>query len=221
MLQPSTITFLKELKRNNNKPWFDENRKRYEAAKENFALFIDDVIRGLSKKDVAIAHIKARDCLFRINRDVRFSKNKQPYKTNFGAYINNQGKKSMTAGYYFHLEPGDSFVGGGVWQPPTDVLAKLRQEIDYNLADFEKIISAKPFKSLYGGLVAEEGQTLARVPKGYEANNPAAAYLKHKSFVVLHHISDTVLTGKTLIAQTLRAFEAVIPFNQFFNNAFV
>lgn len=219
MLQPSTIKFLKDLKLNNNKPWFDENRKQYEAARQNFAAFIDQVIQTFAKKDPTIAHLKAKDCMFRINRDIRFSKDKTPYKTNFGAFINSEGKKSMTAGYYFHLSPGDSFAGGGMWQPPVEVLAKLRQEIDYNLKDFKKILSSKKFKETYGGLSVEEGQVLQRVPKGYEPDNPAAEYLKFKSFVAIRNINDDSLIGKSLSAQLHSAFEALMPLNAFLNNA--
>ncbi len=219
MLQSSTLQFLKDLKLNNNKPWFDDNRKDYENARKDFAAFIDTVIQKFSKTDPAIAHLSAKDCMFRINRDIRFSKDKTPYKTNFGAFINSEGKKSMTPGYYFHLEPGASFTGGGMWQPPADMLAKVRQEIDYNLADFEKIILSKKFKTTYGGLSVEEGYVLTRVPKGYEPDNPAAEYLKHKSFVALSNIGDADLTSKTLVTKVAAAFETLLPLNNYLNNA--
>jgi len=149
MVQASTIQFLKDLKKNNNKPWFDLNRKRYEEAKTDFANFVQQVIDAHSKKDKTISALKAKDCMFRINRDVRFSKDKSPYKTNFGASINKGGKKAFsTAGYYFHLEPGQCFVGGGIYQPMPDELKKVRQEIDYNFKDFTKIIQSKKFKAL-------------------------------------------------------------------------
>ncbi len=153
MLQPSTLKFLKDLKKNNNKPWFDANRKRYEESKIDFANFIQNVIDAHSKKDKSISSLKAKDCLFRINRDVRFSKDKSPYKTNFGASINKGGRKAMnSAGYYFHLEPGQLFIGGGVYQPMPPELNKLRQEVDYCFDEFKKIIGAKKFKSVYGDL---------------------------------------------------------------------
>ena len=116
MLQNSTIKFLKDLKKNNNKPWFDTNRKRYEDAKNDFENFIQAVIDAYGKKDKTIASLKAKDCVFRIYRDVRFCKDKTPYKTNFGASMNKGGKKVTGAGYYFHLEPGQLFLGGGILQ---------------------------------------------------------------------------------------------------------
>ena len=125
----------------------------------------------------------------------------------------------MTPGYYFHLEPGASFTGGGMWQPPADMLAKVRQEIDYNLSEFEKIILNKKFKSTYGPLAVEDGQVLTRVPKGYEADNPAAEYLKHKSFIAIMDVPDNDLTDKKLITKVCNAFETLLPLNNFLNKA--
>src|SRR6187455_1906492 len=185
MLQPATLKFLKDLKKNNNKPWFEAHRKEYEAAKIDFAAFIQSVIDKHSKTDPTIKSTVAKDCMFRINRDVRFSKDKSPYKTNMGAYINRGGKKSVFAGYYFHCEPGQCFVGGGLWMPMPPELNKVRQEIDYNFDAFKKIIGAKKFRSVYKDLSRDAEYVLTRVPKGYDADNPAAGYLKLKSFVAL------------------------------------
>ena len=152
MLHPATLKFLKYLKKNNNKPWFDAHRKEYEAAKADFSSFVQLVIDKHSKSDPTIKSIAAKDCMFRINRDIRFSKDKSPYKTNMGAYINRGGKKSLFGGYYFHCEPGQSFTGGGLWMPMPPELNKVRQEIDYNFAAFKKIIGSKKFKSVYKDL---------------------------------------------------------------------
>ena len=220
MLQPSTLKFLKDLKKNNNKPWFDANRKRYEAAKTDFANFIQQVIDLYGKKDKSIAPLKAKDCMFRINRDVRFSKDKSPYKTNFGASINKGGKKAMnTAGYYFHLEPGQLFVGGGLYQPMPPELNKVRQEVDYCFDEFKKITSSKKFKSVYKDLDKSKEFTLSRVPKGYEADNPAADYLKLKSFIAFRLLSDKEATSKPLLKITVDSFEALSPLINFLNRA--
>lgn len=216
MLQPSTIKFLKDLKKNNNKPWFEKNRSVYENARADFAKFIQAVINQLGKKDVTINNLVAKDCMFRINRDVRFAKDKSPYKSNFGASINKGGKKAdTTAGYYFHLSPGSSFMGGGIWMPEPNALKKVRQEIDYNYSDFKKIIDAKKFKSVYGDLSRASEYTLSRVPKGYEADNPAADYLKMKSYVALAEIKDVDLTSKDLVKKTVASFEALQPLVEF------
>jgi uncharacterized protein (TIGR02453 family) len=132
MLEPQTLKFLADLGRNNNKPWFDEHRAQYEAARIDFQNFITLLIADLQRTDPGIGGLTARDCLFRINRDVRFSNDKSPYKPNMGASIKSGGRKSPFAGYYFHLEPGKSFVGGGLWMPDAEALKKVRQEIYYN-----------------------------------------------------------------------------------------
>lgn len=219
MLEPATLTFLKALKKNNNKDWFDKNRKTYESAKADFAGFLQEVIHQFGKKEPSVSGLLAKNCMFRINRDVRFSKDKSPYKTNIGGYINSGGKKSILAGYYFHCEPGQAFMGGGLWMPMPPELSKIRQEIDYNYADFKKILASKKFKTVYGDLSRSAEYTLTRVPKGYEADNPAAEYLKLKSFVALAPIKDADLTSKDLIKKTVAAFEALQPLVHFINHA--
>ena len=220
MLQSSTLKFLKDLKKNNNKPWFDANRKRYEEAKKDFELFIQQVIDVHGKKDKTITSLKARECLFRINRDIRFSKDKTPYKTNFGASINKGGKKAFsTAGYYFHLEPGEAFVGGGIYQPMPEELRKVRQEIDYNFKEFKNIIGSKKFKSVYGDLDKSDEFLLSRVPKGYEADNPASEYLRLKSYIAFERLTDSDLTSKTLVKKATDAFQTLQPFIDFVNGS--
>jgi uncharacterized protein (TIGR02453 family) len=217
MLQVSTLKFLKDLKKNNNKPWFDANRKQYESAKADFANFIDTVIDKYSKKDASIVHLKAKDCMFRINRDVRFSKDKSPYKSNMGASINKGGKKSMMAGYYFHLQPGDSFTGGGLYMAMPDQLKNIRQEIDYSWKEFHKIISSKSFKNVYGDLYMGDDMKLTRPPKGYEADNPAIEYIKLKSWIGFHKLTDADLTSKELLKKTITSFEVLKPLLDFLN----
>jgi uncharacterized protein (TIGR02453 family) len=219
MIQFSTIKFLKELKGNNNKPWFDANRGKYEHAKKDFEQFIQSLIDQHAKKDSSIKELKAKDCMFRINRDIRFSKDKSPYKTNFGASINRGGKKSVLAGYYFHLEPAESFVGGGIWMPMPLELRKARQEIDYNLEAFKKIVGSKKFKSVYGKLSSGEDISLSKVPQGFEKDNPAADFLKLKSFLAMKKLGDRDITAKDLDKEALAAFDALQPFIEFFNRA--
>ena len=219
MLQPSTIKFLKDLKKNNNKPWFDAHRPQYETAKQDFAEFIQLLIDKQGTKDNTIASMKAKECMFRINRDVRFAKDKSPYKSNFGASIIKGGKKSIFAGYYFHCEPGQSFAGGGMYIPTPEDLKKIRQEIDYNLVDFKKIIGSKKFKAIFGDLDRSDEFLLSRVPKGYESDNPAAEYLKLKSFITFVPLSDKDLTSKVLVKKTLEAFETLQPLLNFLNEA--
>jgi uncharacterized protein (TIGR02453 family) len=219
MLQAATLKFLKDLQKNNNKPWFEAHRKQYEEAKNDFAAFIQTIIDKHGKKDEGIAHLKAKDTTFRINRDVRFSKNKLPYKDNMGAYMARGGKKSLFGGYYFHCQPGRNFAGGGLWMPMPPELSKVRQEIDYNFAEFKKIIGSKKFKAVYGDLSQDAEYVLTRVPKGYEADNPAAEYLKMKSFVAMISLKDTDLTSKGLLKKTLASFETLQPLLEFINES--
>ena len=220
MLQSSTIKFLRDLKKNNNKPWFDAHRNDYDNARSDYAQFIQKVIDLQAKNDPSLRNVVAKDCLFRMNRDIRFSKDKTPYKTNFGASIKKEGKKAIhIPGYYFHLEPGNSFAGGGLYNRMTEELKKVRQEIDYNLDAFKRIIGSKKFREVYGGLSKDAEYVLSRVPKGYEADNPAAEFLKMKSFVAMTPIKDAELSSKDLLKKVSTAFETLQPMLTFINQS--
>ncbi len=219
MLQKSTLKFLKDLKKNNDKSWFDAHRPAYDDARQDFEMFIRKVLAHHSKKDKDLIDLEAKKCLFRINRDVRFSKNKAPYKNNLAASLDRGGKKSGFAGYYFHLEPGRSFMGAGIWQPEPPVLKKIRQEIDYNEKEFRKILNAPSFKRIFKGLYTGEDVQLKKVPQGFEKENPAAEYLKFKSWMVLADISDEELTSSMLLPKTLEAFKQAQTFIAFLNRA--
>jgi uncharacterized protein (TIGR02453 family) len=217
MIEKSTLDFLLKLKKNNSKEWFDKNRPLYEAAKANVENYISQVLVGMASIDRRFGTLAAKKCMFRINRDVRFSKNKSPYKTNFGASLNPGGKKDPGAGYYIHIEPGSSFMGGGIYMPEPAMLQAVRQEIDYDLKGFQKTLSDKKFKKIFGGL--ETIEKLQRPPKGYDESNPAVDILKHKHFIVSATLSDKDLLSKGLVKQTVTAFEAMHPFIDFLNRA--
>lgn len=219
MLQPATLQFLADLKANNNKPWFDANRPAYEAARQDFIRFVAQLIDGLNAQDPTIAEsgLQPKQCVFRINRDIRFGPNKTPYKTNFGAWFNKGGKALASAGYYFNLEPGGSFVAGGLYMPDATVLATIRQEIDYNLAEFETLLCRADFTRYYNGLSREE--SLQRPPKGYAADNPAIEYLKLKSFTASYPLPDNALIKAGLLKQVLNGFAGLQPLVTFLNRA--
>jgi uncharacterized protein (TIGR02453 family) len=219
MLEPQTLKFLTGLKKNNNKPWFDAHRAQYEAARIDFQNFIQLVIDDLGRTDTTIAGLQARDCLFRINRDIRFSNDKTPYKANFGASIKQGGRKSPYTGYYFHLEPGRSFVGGGLWMPEPATVKAVRQEIDYNWPEFQGLITEKAFKTVYGDIYKGSDVSLSKAPKGYEPEHPALAYLKLKSFIAETPVADAELTTAALHKKTVAACKALHPFLQFINRA--
>lgn len=218
MLQQSTLRFLKQLRSNNNKPWFDNHRQEYEKVKEDFINLVQQVLDNAARFDANLQNLQHKNCVFRINRDVRFSADKRPYKNNLAAYFNKDGKKGEGAGYYLHIEPGKSFIGVGIWQPLPEVLAKIRQEIDYNLPVFKLLLKNAKFKKhFFNGLVTEN--KLSRPPKGYNDDNPAIEWIKLKSFIVTCTISDADIVKKTFSKQVADVFGAALPLVNFINKA--
>lgn len=214
MLQPATISFITKLGKNNNKNWFDEHRKEYEAAKKDFEQFVTLLHAELSKTEPGMSEQKAKDAIFRIFRDVRFSKDKTPYKDHFGAYFSRAGRKAPDAGYYIHIQPGKSFVAGGLWMPEPPLLKATRQEIDYNLKEFTGILNKPAFKKQYKKL---EGEKLKTLPQGYSADNPAIEYLKMKSFIVKAPLADKDITSKAFVQKAVKMFAVMKPLVDFLN----
>jgi uncharacterized protein (TIGR02453 family) len=218
MISSASLKFLQALKSNNNKPWFDEHRHEYEILKKEMSALCQNAINEISKFDKSIISLEPKDCTFRINRDVRFSKDKSPYKTNVGAYMAKGGKKSQFSGYYIHIESGKSMLAGGLWMPEAPKLKTARQEIDYNFTDFKKIISNKNFEKYFGKV---SGDKLVNAPKGYDDSNPALEYLKHKSWVVTHQFTDKEVLDKNFPKTIAQGAKLMFPFLQFFNQAFI
>lgn len=212
----TTFKFLKQLAKNNSKEWFDVNRKTYELCKAEFETVVKSIIDKSSAFDKGLAGLEAKKCLFRINRDIRFSKDKSPYKLNMGASMNPGGKKEMGAGYYLHVEPGKSFLAGGCYMPTPEVLAAIRQEIDYNAKDFKKILAAKDFKTYFKDLSEEE--KLKTAPKGYPKDHPDLSLLQHKHFIVVHNIKDEQIMDKNFPTYAAKVFKAMYPLNTFLRN---
>lgn len=219
MLQQATLDYIKDLSQNNNKPWFEEHRPAYLNAKDDFEKLVKDVISEFGKVDPDIAPLEAKNCIYRQYRDVRFSKDKTPYKQHMGASFDRDGRNSSFAGYYLHMEPGNkSMVGGGIWMPAGEQIKKIRQEIDYGWDEFQQIINNKDFKGIYGGL--EQGEyKLSREPKGYEKDNPAIEYLKLKSVIATQTLTDKDLVSKNLLQKILDAFTALMPLVKFINRS--
>jgi uncharacterized protein (TIGR02453 family) len=217
MITASSLQFLKALAKNNNREWFLANKNKYDLAKEHYLNFVEEVLSGIVKFDNSLAELNPKQCVFRINRDVRFSKNKDPYKTNFGASFSKGAKKINAAGYYFHLEPGACFIGGGLWMPEANDLQKVRQEIDYCFKEFNGIIQHKQFKNAFSGLSTEV--KLARPPKGYDMDNPAIEYLKLKSFTAITSLSDSDVVDKNIVKKSLVIFKTISPFIHFLNRS--
>ncbi len=218
MINKTTLQFLSLLKKNNTKEWFDANRKQYEQAKKNVKELTENFIKSIGIHDDEIGQLLTKDCTFRINRDVRFSKNKAPYKSNMSCIFSKGGKKAETAGFYVHIEPGSAFVAAGYWAPEAKKLAAVRQEIDYNFEDWRKIISSKKFKTTFEDGLSKE-DVLQRPPKGYDIENPAIEFLKLKSFIVTKKISDAELLDKNFVKNCTNIFIAVKPMLDFLNEA--
>jgi uncharacterized protein (TIGR02453 family) len=217
MLQASTLQFLTDLKANNSKAWMDDHRPAYGAAKADFVELVSQVLAGLARQNPELARLAPRKCLFSINRDVRLSADKSPYKTNLGAWFNPGGKGAPTAGYYLAVEPGASFLAGGMYLPEPAALAAIRQEIDYNLVDFERLLQAPAFRRQVESLRQEH--VLKRPPKGYQADNPAIEYLKLKTFLGSRTLADEQLLSPVLIPQLLVAYRSLTPLVQYLNRA--
>ncbi|MDR0659325.1 MAG: DUF2461 domain-containing protein [Prevotellaceae bacterium] len=217
MIQKSTIQFLKELNKNNYREWFNENKPRYEAAKENVIEVVAELIKEINKFEPSLGYPEPKKCLFRIYRDVRFSKNKEPYKTNMGAIIGPEGNtKTLKSGYYLHIEPGSSFVSCGVYMPLPPVVKAIRTAIDEDFGTFRTIINNKTFKKYFDDL-SREDDALQRVPPGFDKNSPAAEYLKLKNFYVFYQFTDKELESEDFAKNAAKVFKATKPFNDWLN----
>ncbi|MDZ4666011.1 MAG: DUF2461 domain-containing protein [Bacteroidota bacterium] len=211
----STLKFLSALKKNNNREWFEANKEKYLASKAETEVLLDKLIAGLIKFDKRISKdLIGKDYIFRIYKDVRFSKDKIPYKTNMGASISPGGRKTVIPGYYIHVEPNNCFLAGGLYGPEPDMLKAVRQEIDYNGAKFVKVLKSKPFSNYYKGL--DDWDVLKTVPKGFDKENKYLEFLKNRHFIVSTKIKDKDLENP---AKLLAAFKAMYPFLEYLRQA--
>ncbi len=217
MLHKSTIDFLKKLKKNNNRDWFNANKKLYEDARYDFEVFVFELIQKIAEFDETVSGLEPKDCMFRIYKDVRFSKDKTPYKTNFGAAINKGGRKLSIAGYYIHISPDEYFLGSGLYMPAPDKLLAVRNSIAAKSAKFKSIVEGKEFKKNFGKLW--NGDTLKTVPKGFDKEHPMAEYLKLKSFICDHTVKEEKALAKNYGDYIAKIFKTAKPFNDFLNDA--
>ncbi|MGN7823657.1 DUF2461 domain-containing protein [Chitinophaga sp. 22536] len=210
----SVLHFLKDLEKNNNREWFTANKNSYTSAREDCASFVEELIKEMSGFDPSIGNVDAQKSLFRIYRDTRFSANKDPYKTNFGASIG-----SGHAGYYLHIQPGQSFLAGGIYMLDNTQLKELRKEISYNADAFKKIILGKNFRDHFGGL--SEDDKLKRVPLGFDKDDPMAEYLKLKHFVAVRPVTDKELLENDAPKKFAAIYKCLKPLNDFLNAPFL
>ncbi len=218
MLHKSTFDFLKKLKKNNNRDWFNANKKLYEDARYDFEVFVFELIQKIAEYDESVSGLEPKDCMFRIYKDVRFSKDKTPYKTNFGASINRGGRKAPdAAGYYVHISPGECFIGSGLYYPMPEKLAAVRNKIAGDFKSFKKIVENKDFKKHYKKLWQEHA--LKTAPKGFDKQHPAMEYLKLKSFIAGHNVKPEKALSKNYADYIAKVFVSVKPLNDFLNDA--
>lgn len=217
MISKETFTFLKDLKENNYKEWFDQNRMRYTELKKDFERFINVLLAEIASFDRNSAMTSAKDSIFRINRDVRFSNNKNPYKTNFGAFVAKGGRKGINAGYYVHVEPGECFLAGGIYMPSGPMLKAIRNEIFENITEFKDIINAPSFTKHFGNQFW--GEKLKTAPKGFPKDFADLDYLKYKYYTVVKNEPDKIYWRDDFINEVSIVFKAIYPLNQFLNRA--
>lgn len=199
----SLFQFLEELKQNNNREWFTENKKQFKAIEKEVKSFNEEVLSALKTHD-DVDSMK----MFRIYRDVRFSKNKEPYKTNFGCSFH-RVKPKLRGGYYVHLETEASFIAVGFWDPEKDDLLRIRKELEMDASEFKEIISNNNFKSYWGDLVGDELKT---APKGFDKEHPDIALIRKKQYIFTKKFTNNEVLSTDFIKKIGESFVAVRPF---------
>ncbi len=217
MVSNEIIPFLKEISSNNNREWFAANKHRYDKIKLAFEGFCDKLIAEIADFDNDIKIVPAKDCTFRIYRDTRFSPDKTPYKNNMGCFITPKGKNGNSAGYYFHIEPGNIMIAGGIYMPPADILKKIRSEIYYNANEFINIISDKKFVQFFGQ-IEEEGK-LKKAPKDFPADFEHIDLLKYKHYTVINAVNEDFIYKSEFLNYSIEVFKAMMPLNRFLRRA--
>lgn len=210
------LQFLQELSENNNREWFNDNRKEYEKSREKILFLTDVFINEIRKFDPEIPPMNPKDCMFRIFRDVRFSKDKRPYKTNFGSFIAKGGRKSENAGYYFHIEPSGSFIGGGIYMPQAGPLKAIRNHIEEHPEEFSAIINNPEFNAYFPKMMDHKLKT---APRGVEKDHPYIELLRYKSFAFSCPVKKEILLSDKYVETAVSAYKQLHKVNVFLNEA--
>lgn len=218
MINEQTFWFLANLNENNNRDWFLDHKSECEIAKQNVEAFADELLLKLRAIDSSISeHITGRKSVMRIYRDVRFSKDKTPYKTNFGIGFSTIGKNGNYPGYYIQIQPNNSFIAGGYWMPEAAHLKAIRQEIDYNSSQLLSIIESIDFLDFFGGISTDD--KLKTSPKGYAVDHKHIELLKLKSFTVVHNFSNEEMMNRSIIDEMTKGLSLILPLTEFIKNA--
>jgi uncharacterized protein (TIGR02453 family) len=216
-IEKATLDFVSGLQKNNDREWFNNNRKLYDAARMNFESFIQALIESISGFEPILKGLEAKSCIYRINRDTRFSNDKSPYKTNFGAFVVRGGRKNgdKFAGYYIHVEPGKSMIAGGAYMPPSPWLASIREKITEQPQVIKEILDEKDFRKYFKEL---EGEKLKKAPKGFPPDHPEIELLKYKSYLAVNEISDNQVLDSLYLDYVVKNIRAMKPLNDFLND---
>ncbi|MBE0391038.1 DUF2461 domain-containing protein [Flavobacterium sp. PL002] len=219
MLTNDSLEFLDDLKANNNRDWFIANKKKYEIFKKDYHQLVAAFLDIMKPLDPSLEMLEVKNCTFRINRDIRFSKDKSPYKSHVGVWLSSGAKGNNRAGYYVHIERGASFIAGGFYSPLPDDLKKVRKEIAFFHEDLEEIINNKIFKKEFGTFARNEKSTLKNPPRGYDKEHPAIELLKLKSFEVLQKFDINEITQEDFVTKKSKKLLLLKPLNEFMNRA--
>ncbi len=208
------LQFIRDLIRNNDRAWFQENKPRYDAVRKQHEVFVKELIQALGMFDAEMLGLEVRDTVFRIYRDTRFSQDKTPYKNHIGAYMAKGGRKSPRAGYYLHLEPDNCFLAGGIWCPEPALLKALREDVFNNVDEFKAILNEPMFKEHF---VLSQDEVLKNVPRGYPKDAPNSEWVKYKSYTAIGKLSESFFEGSDVLARTVERLSLLTPLNHFLN----
>ena len=217
MLTKESLQFIDDLTANNNRDWFLDHKKRYEKFKEDYQNLVAAFLAAMKPLDATLELLEVKNCTFRINRDIRFSKDKTPYKNHLGIWMSPGFKGSNRAGYYIHLGRNESFIAGGFYSPEAEKKKKVRKEIAFFYDDLEEIVEEKSFKTIYGNL--DTTNSLKNAPKDYEKDHPAVEFLKLKSFTATQKINFTDAVNPNFVKETVAKLILLKPLNDFLNRA--
>lgn len=215
MTAKNILDFLAKLEGNNNREWFNANKESYLVALKDFEEIITALIIRIAEFDESVKNVQAKDCIFRIYRDVRFSHDKSPYKNHFGGYIASKGgRKSEYAGYYVHIELRQNMLSGGLYCPQPQVLKEIRKAVFENIDEFKEIVEAPAFSKLFS---LGEMNKLKTVPRGFPKDFPDAEYLKHRHYAFAHELKDEFWLSDSCVEKAAEIFRILYPCNRFLN----
>lgn len=219
MLSKDSLLFLDDLKANNNRDWFLDNKKRYEVFKKDYHQLVSKILDAMKPLDPSLEMLEVKNCTFRINRDIRFSKDKSPYKDHLGVWLSSGNKGKNRAGYYIHIAKEASFIAGGFYCPEADDLKKIRKEIAYFYEDLEEILANKNFKKTFDSFDRNESNVLKNPPRGYEKEHPAIEFLKLKSFETSQKFNINEVLDADFVSKASQKLLLLKPLNDFMNRA--